>query len=143
MIFKLSIRNIISNKIRTTAIIVTICLATIMLFLSLIYSYIVYQEFYHYQPQEMDYSDIVISYSQESDSRLIRMTPLNPYLHELDYAVGVLELYGTSTIRGRVQYVNLRGIKEDGLNQLNDLEYISGVDRPLKRDEIIISRSMS
>jgi len=143
MVFTLSGRNFKENYVRTAAIIITVALSSVMLFLSLIYSHTVNEEFFNNQPVEAENADIRIEYSPDSDTRIINLTPLELYLDKTDFAVGVLELYGTAEIKGDIQYIALRGIKEDGFNKINNINYYKTIGRDLKKDEVIIDRLTS
>ena len=143
MILIQALKNFIDNKARSAAIIITIALAIVMLFMSLIYSHIVKEEFYNNKAVEAENIDIRIEYSPDSDTRIVNITPLNAYNDEIEFAVGVLDLYGMSNLSGNVHYINLRGITEDGFNQLNDTVIINSIGRKLRKDEIIIDQTTS
>jgi ABC-type antimicrobial peptide transport system permease subunit len=133
----------LSNKLRTIAIIITVALACVMIFFSFIYENIILEQFRNNVTVESQNTDIRIQYSEKSDSKIISKTYLNALDDEIDFAVGVLNLYGTSTIDNEVTYINLRGIEEAGLYKLNDIEYIESIGRGLREDEVIISEKTS
>lgn len=136
----LAIRLIKDNKVITVAIIVTIALASMMFFLSLIYSQVVQDEFISNMPYEAENADIEIVYQSSSETRIITTTPLDDYQEYIDYSVGVLNLYGTTTIKGNIHYIDLKGVSEEGFNRINDYEFIESIGRNLREDEVIISR---
>jgi len=140
---KLAYKNFADNKFRTLAIILTIAIAVSILFLAFCYQNIVKTQFSKAVKIEAENADIRIEYSADADSRIINTTHLSPLLDKTAMAVGVLDLYGKSYINNSVQYVNLRGIKEQSFYKLNNLTIVKSVNRPLKSDEIIIDSKTS
>lgn len=139
--FNLAFKNLKNN--RTIAIVVTIALCSVMLFLGSIYNHIVEGEFLKSRQVVAENVDIIMESSSESSSNFIATTPLTNVSHMMEFYVGVLDLYGSSIINGSTHYINLKGIKEENIFKLNDIEYIHSLDRDLKSDEIVISESAS
>lgn len=140
---KLALKNITENFLRTAAVIITVFLAAVMIYVGFIYKQAVQDEFVSTKVIEAENSDITIKYSPESSSRIITALPLNEFSDEIEFAVGVLDLYGTADVNGAVQYINIRGITEEGFNLINNVERLEYAGRDLRSDEIIISRSTS
>ncbi|MFW5780026.1 MAG: FtsX-like permease family protein, partial [Bacillota bacterium] len=140
MILKQALRNFSQNKIKTTAIIVTVALCCVMLFFSLIYSQIIKEEFHESIPVEAQNSEIRIEYTPKSRTRIINVSFLEEYMEDIEFAAGVLDIYGVANINRETHYINLRGISYENLNDINDLKYIEEENKPKPaQDDIIIS----
>lgn len=140
---KLAYKNFVDSKIRLVAIIFTIAVCLVLLFLCFSYQNIVENQFFAAKQVEAENADIRIEYSSEASSRLITTSPLTPILDKTSFALGVLDIYGKSIINGNTEYINLRGVKEDSFNLLNNLETKKSLDRPLRSDEIIVDEYTS
>ena len=142
MIFKQATRNFSQNKVTTAAIIFTVALCCVMLFLSFIYSQIIQEEFRQNIPVEAENAVIRIEYTPQSRTRIITISPhLDPYMDDIEFTVGALDIYGVTKIRKNTFYINLIGLSFENLNKINNLEYIEEEKekRPAK-DDIIISQ---
>jgi ABC-type antimicrobial peptide transport system permease subunit len=140
---KLAYKNFVDSKIRMVAIIFTIAVALVMLFLCFSYQDIVENQFFEETFVEAENADIRIEYSADASSRLIATEPLSPILDKTRFAIGVLDIYGKSVINGKIEYINLRGIGHESLNVLNNLEIKKSLNRPLRSDEIIVDEYTS
>lgn len=138
---RLSIKNLTQSKIRTLAAIMTVAISCMMFFFSFIYGRVIEDELSSANNIEAENCEIRIEYASQSGTRVITSTALEPLKDKLVFAVGVLDLFGTTEINGQTQYINLRGIEEDALGLINNVEYTQVKNRALRRDEVIISES--
>ncbi|HKL74209.1 MAG TPA: hypothetical protein VJ903_04890, partial [Clostridia bacterium] len=140
---RLAYKNFTESTLRTFAIIITIAITSIILFLCFSYRQIVATQFSLAQKVEAENADIRIEYKPEASSRIINDTALTKLNDKADFFIGVLDLYGVSQLNDKTEYINLRGIDEENLYRLNTLEVTKGVDRDIKSDEIIIDKYTS
>lgn len=141
MILLQTIKNIAKAPLRTIATIATIVLCCVMVFWGMIYNQIVKEEFYTSKVIEAENADIRIEYASESETRIMTAVPLAPYMDEIDFAIGILDIFGTTNYNGELQYINLRGITEEGFEALNDIEYVEARNSKFREDDIIITQS--
>lgn len=140
MAFKLAFKNIIKNGFRTAAIIITVALGCIILFFSLIYNRIAVDQFMESRVVEAENANLRLAYTAGSSSRIITTKQLADFETEFEFFAGVLELYGSATLKGKQIYVNLRGATEQNIDRLNNLNYIAKQDRAMRKHELIISQ---
>jgi ABC-type lipoprotein release transport system permease subunit len=140
MIAKLTFRNIIKNKLRTAAILLTVALSCVMLFLGLIYNRLAVGQFMETKVVESENADLRLAYTAGSSSRVITAEHLSQFDSEIEFAAGVLELYGSAALDGQQVYINLRGATEENIDKLNNLTYIAQQNRAMRKHELVISQ---
>ncbi|HOO22070.1 MAG TPA: hypothetical protein PKY53_00095 [Clostridia bacterium] len=140
---KLAIRSCFESKIRALSVIFTVAISAVMLFLCFSYPRLIEKEFDNTTKTEAENADIRIEYSSDADSRIMSLDGLETVADKTEFIVGVLDLYGTSVISGKTEYINLRGVTEDGFRKLNNTETKKSINRKLRSDEIIIDEYTS
>ncbi|MDD4316656.1 MAG: hypothetical protein PHC84_05810 [Clostridia bacterium] len=140
MVFKLAFKNIIKNKFRTAAIIITVALSCVLLFFSLIYNRLAVGQFMETRVIEAENADLRLAYTAGSSSRIITVNPLSDFQTEFVFVAGVLDLYGSATLNEEHIYINLRGATEQNIDRLNDLTYVAEQDRAMRKHELVISQ---
>lgn len=140
MVIKLAFKNIINNKFRTAAIIITVTLSCVLLFFSLIYNKLAVGQFMETRVIESENAGLKLAYTAGSSSRIITTEQLEAFQSEFEFAAGVLELYGSATLNEQKIYIDLRGATEENIDRLNNLTYISKQDRAMRKHELVISR---
>jgi len=131
---KLAIRSCFESKIRALSVIFTVAISAVMLFLCFSYPRLIEKEFDNTTKTEAENADIRIEYSSDADSRIMSLDGLETVADKTEFIVGVLDLYGTSVISGKTEYINLRGGTEDGFRKLNNTETKKSINRKLRSD---------